>query len=397
MYGNQYRCVATNAIDSATSNAAVLTVIPPRPAGFDAVGYMNLYPDLFAAYGGLPEPDRSDALWIQYWTHGIDEGRILGNGFNAAEYLALYPDLQAAFGANLREAVMHWLLTGQTEGRMGSIPAGFDADGYLACNSDLEAAFGSLPQASRLAAAWNHYWNQGIDEGRYLDHLFRANDYLELNPDLRAAFGTDLHEAVIHWLYTGQSEGRMGCIPPAFDANAYLACNGDLAAAFGSLPEPDRTVAAWLHYWNQGIAEGRYLSKDFRANDYLALYADLRAAFGSDLHQAVLHWLWVGEADGRLGYIPPTFDAAGYLACNGDLEAAFGSLPEPERSAAAWMHYWDRGIDEGRYLDSKFRAQDYLELNPDLAAAFGTDLHAAVMHWLNTGQFEGRVGRLPGT
>ena len=42
----------------------------------------------------------------------------------------------------------------------------------------------------------------------------------------------------------------------------------------------------------------------FLPDDYLAMYADLRAAFGSDRQKALLHWLYYGQYEGRLGRFP---------------------------------------------------------------------------------------------
>jgi hypothetical protein len=43
--------------------------------------------------------------------------------------------------------------------------------------------------------------------------MFRPDEYLAMYPDLQAAFGNDRQEALLHWLYYGQYEGRLGRFP----------------------------------------------------------------------------------------------------------------------------------------------------------------------------------------
>jgi len=68
-----------------------------------------------------------------------------------------------------------------------------------------------------------------------------------------------------------------------------------------------------------------------------------------------------------------------------DLTAAFGTDYN-----AAWEHYLNYGVWEGRTHSDSFSIDDYLLLNPDLAAAFGDDKKAALLHWFNYGINEGR-------
>ena len=48
----------------------------------------------------------------------------------------------------------------------------------------------------------------GILEGRIYDDTFRPADYLALNPDIAAVLGGNHRDALLHWLFYGQYEGR---------------------------------------------------------------------------------------------------------------------------------------------------------------------------------------------
>jgi hypothetical protein len=296
MNGDQYRCLASNAVQSnVASNAAtlVVAVIPARPAGFDAAGYLARYPDLQAAFGSLP--DWADRAWMHYWLYGLDEGRVFDTKFRALEYPLLYGDLAALVG-DPHGALLHWLNYGRAEGRMGRVPAGFDVPSYLSRYPDLAAVFGSLPYPQQWVAAWDHYVNYGINEGR-TDGDFDPEAYLTMYGDLRAAFGDNWTLAAMHWYRYGRYEGRR--IPAGFDARGYLGRYADLQLALG-----DDLYGAWLQYLDWGVNEGRVYDEIFRVDEYLAMYPDLRAAFGDDRQKALLHWLYYGQYEGRLGRFP---------------------------------------------------------------------------------------------
>jgi len=83
---------------------------------FNAVFYLNQYPDLQAACGN--DTYKAITHWLDF---GIDEGRRSSRAFDVSFYLSQYPDLQAAFGAkNYTAAFDHWLLYGMKEGRRGA-------------------------------------------------------------------------------------------------------------------------------------------------------------------------------------------------------------------------------------------------------------------------------------
>jgi hypothetical protein len=172
------------------------------PVGFNVENYFNRYPDLEAAFAGVtPVALRNVAVWNHYVAYGTLEARSDGD-FEANHYLATNADLAAVFGTDVRAAALHWYFYGRREGRR--IPPGFDVHNYRAIYPDLEVFTGD-----DLYGCWLHYRDTGVNEGRYFNDLFRPADYLALNPDVAAVVGpTNYRDALLHWLYYGQYEGR---------------------------------------------------------------------------------------------------------------------------------------------------------------------------------------------
>ena len=261
----------------------------------------------------------------------------------------------------------------------------FSPEAYLVRYIDLANAFGT-----DYNAAWEHYLNDGVSEGRSHSESFSIDDYLLLNPDVAAAFGSDKKAALEHWFNYGINEGRQAFVPlvtwpSGFSPEDYLARYADLAAAFGA-----DYNKAWEHYLNYGVTEGRTHNVSFSIDDYLSLNGDLAAAFGSDKKAALEHWFNSGINEGRQAFVPlvtwPSgFSPEDYLARYADLAAAFGADYNK-----AWEHYLNDGVTEGRTHSVSFSIDDYLSLNGDLAAAFGSDKKAALEHWFNYGINEGR-------
>jgi hypothetical protein len=375
-----------------------------------------------AAYvwlGGSDAAVEGEWLWVsssgQFWSGGVNGSAVAG-AFNrwGTTTQQNEPDNFEGSQNALALALEAWpWQTGDTDGQLGYAyewndlnsqnqlffimeqdldgggpplwPSGFSPEAYLALNSDLAAALGSDHNA-----AWQHYLNYGVTEGRTHSDSFSIDDYLSLNGDLAAAFGSDKKAALEHWFNYGVNEGRQALVvveswPSGFSPSDYLALNSDLAAALGS----DHN-AAWEHYLNYGVTEGRSHSDSFSVDDYLSLNGDLAAAFGSDKKAALEHWFNYGINEGRQALVvveswPSGFSPSDYLARYSDLAAAFGTDYN-----AAWEHYLNYGVTEGRSHSDSFSVDDYLSLNGDLAAAFGSDKKAALEHWFNYGMNEGR-------
>lgn len=86
---------------------------------------------------------------------------------------------------------------------------------------------------------------------RILRRLRYARSYLDNNPDLKDAFGYDYEKALNHWWQNGIGEGRRASAE--FDVSFYLHHHSDLVAAFGV----DNFREALDHWIEFGKAEGR--------------------------------------------------------------------------------------------------------------------------------------------
>ncbi len=81
----------------------------------------------------------------------------------------------------------------------------FHPDYYVNQYPDLKQAFGTNAQL-----AFQHFVNNGIQEGRTASPYFSVTTYRDRYADLRAAFGDNLPLYVQHYLTTGIHEGRSG-------------------------------------------------------------------------------------------------------------------------------------------------------------------------------------------
>ncbi|KAL3852768.1 hypothetical protein ACJMK2_016384 [Sinanodonta woodiana] len=93
-------------------------------------------------------------------------------------------------------------------------------------------------------------------------------------------------------------EGQDAASPLVFDPGFYLNTNPDLLKAGIVTPE-----AARSHWLNNGIQEGRQGCGSFHSRQYLARYTDLANAFHTNYVAAVQHYLQLGHAEARLGYV----------------------------------------------------------------------------------------------
>ncbi len=121
----------------------------------------------------------------------------------------------------------------------------FDKDYYLEKNPDLRTSVGT-----DYDALYDHFINNGLEEGRIASPVFNVKDYRELNPDLDKAFKNDLTKYLDHFESNGIKEGRIASM--SFSVGYYKEKYPDLAAAF-----KDNYKSYFEHYITTGRKEGR--------------------------------------------------------------------------------------------------------------------------------------------
>ena len=192
-------------------------------AVFDPFYYLDTYPDLKAAFG-----DNQQLAFNHFIKNGMKEGRRGVDGFNVYAYANRYPDLQKVFGSDLSKYYKHYAANGKREKRNAApydgndvrnkslrftyislvnngidYSAGFDPVTYLETYSDLRKAFGNDQQA-----AFNHFVNNGIYEGRTGNGSFNVYAYANRYDDLFKAFGANIPMYYNHYAKNGIKEGR---------------------------------------------------------------------------------------------------------------------------------------------------------------------------------------------
>ncbi|MGI6107265.1 MAG: N-acetylglucosaminidase [Lachnospiraceae bacterium] len=192
---------------------------------FNAVYYLNKYPDLKAAFG----TDYKAAL-EHFVKHGIAEGRQASADFSVEIYKQNYADLRSAFGSNNAAYVNHYLTHGKSENRIAS---------------KLISSESGSSTNSASSVSYPTVYN-GVD---YAD-VFNAVYYISKYPDLKAAFGTDYKAALEHFVKHGIAEGRQASAD--FSVTAYKARYADLRAAFGN-----NNLLYVNHYITLGKKENR--------------------------------------------------------------------------------------------------------------------------------------------
>lgn len=161
--------------------------------------YRELNPDLKTL---------NDTQLLIHWTkNGLAEGRQASYNFKARDYLEMYPDLKAAFGpSGFSRAIDHFLMGGSAvEKRSGTIlmnPLVFNYEDYKLYNPDL-----ALLTQNQLATHWLMH---GVYEGRRATKNFSSTKYLAKYIDLAKGFGNNYPLAIRHYVLNGVKEGRTG-------------------------------------------------------------------------------------------------------------------------------------------------------------------------------------------
>lgn len=105
---------------------------------------------------------------------------------------------------NSGNAQMQTVQTGITQELMDSYALVFNADYYYNHNTDLQTTVGN--DALKL---FEHFYNNGMAEGRRGCEAFDVNAYKENNSDLFSVFGDDLKKYYDHYIQNGSKEGRV--------------------------------------------------------------------------------------------------------------------------------------------------------------------------------------------
>jgi hypothetical protein len=131
------------------------------------------------------------------------------NNFDWIYYLSKYSDLRANGVSNKQQAIQHWKMYGEREGRVSiRTPEFFDWQYYLDKYPDLRANGLKTEQQ-----AIQHWYNHGEKEGRVsirTPELFDWQYYLDKYPDLRANGLKTEQQAIQHWYNHGKKEKRLG-------------------------------------------------------------------------------------------------------------------------------------------------------------------------------------------
>lgn len=286
----------------------------------------------------------------------------------------------------------------------------FDYDYYISKYPDIKAAYGT-----NARAAFMHFINCGMQEGRQASDNFNVTYYKNRYVDLRNAFGTDLKQYYLHYIQCGCSEGRDGKnysdvvgsvtklngvdYSAVYNFSYYINRYSDIKRLY-----QNDDVGALQHFVNCGMQEGRQAIQSFNVTSYAYQYYDLRRVYKNDLKQYYLHYINCGKREGRVATGTTTM-RGGNVTYNGvnygavynvgyyankypDLRKAFGFDDD-----AYLQHFVNCGMQEGRQASNNFNVVYYKNRYVDLRNAFGTDLKQYYLHYIQCGRSEGRDGK----
>lgn len=277
----------------------------------------------------------------------------------------------------------------------------FDADYYLSANPDVRNVCGS-----NVEAAFQHFINHGMQEGRQGREEFNVNYYKEHNTDIQKVYGDNTPSYYTHFIKYGLAEGRSGAA--VYNVYSYRGRYPYLYEKYG-----DDLEAYYWDYLNDGKEEGRNASEvtdaykvNFSYNNQIV--STQSVVFG---HSATLPQISIPEGATALydkdthvitgntditittGYVldnvnySPVFEPEYYLNKYPDLQNAFGN-----DANKALEHFVHHGMYEGRQGSENFDVYSYRARYDDVSNSYGDDLAKYYMHYINYGQYEGRDG-----
>lgn len=282
---------------------------------FNPAYYLDNNSDLKSAFG-----NDHGLAFHHFVTKGMTEGRQAISDFNVASYKNLYPDLRWAFGSNLPAYYRHFSTSGRVEGRIApnnatlrpaTVYGGvdysrlYDYNSYLSNNLDVGSTFNN----DDIGTLW-HFATKGINEGRQANANFNVTSYRARYHDLRIAYGNDLRQYYLHYLRSGQAEGRIATgnylggtsvlngvdYTAIYDFDHYSKNNVDVSQAYGLNDQ-----GAIQHFVGSGMNEGRRGNSEFNVYSYKSANSDLQNAYGNNLRLYYLHFLNYGKKEGRSG------------------------------------------------------------------------------------------------
>ena len=128
------------------------------------------------------------------------------------------------------------------------------------------------PQAIKISDAPDNFkgWDPTDPDGNnpwgnIEDAGFNYKYYADNNSDLKEAFGYDAYKLRMHYYENGLFEGRQGS--SAFSVEYYKNKYSDLKKAFGN-----NAYSYYIHFLRFGVVEGRNASNDFNLSIYKSNY-----------------------------------------------------------------------------------------------------------------------------
>jgi hypothetical protein len=152
---------------------------------FNWLFYLNNNADLMRA--GYKTPQQAMSHWK---SNGIREGRQAAPGFHTRQYLDLYPDLRAAFGSDYAAALNHYLTFGINEGRTGYSSGAY---GRWTVENDIIRISASTRTAGAIdSLTWNgREFLNSYDHGRQLQTAVIIDNYGECYNPTQAGSSND--------------------------------------------------------------------------------------------------------------------------------------------------------------------------------------------------------------
>ena len=226
-------------------------------------------------------------------------------GFNIGDYTRHY----LLFGS--AEGRQGWLPNGSTDKAWKyyglDLSSVYNYNYYVVNNPDVNAICGGDD-----LAVIRHFATDGMNEGRRASENFDYNSYKNEYADLRSAFGYDKAKYYAHYVFYGNPEGRhgTGCnelkgritalggrdYSAVYNFDYYVNNNPDVYATYGN-----DDIMVLVHFIWSGMTEGRQASDEFNVWSYAGRYPDLYNAFWLDIPAYYYHYMDYGKSEGRIG------------------------------------------------------------------------------------------------